>query len=206
MPIDLNALSAKQQATALYVAYFDRAPDPAGLDFWTTQIQNGLSIEAASAAFSGSDEALGIFPFLAAPNVASIATFLNSVYQNFFGRAPDTEGAAFWTGVLQSGAITPADFVLIAARSAPAFLLVFRFVVLPTDGGSDGQFLFGQFSVGVSIERHFVATKAASRNFTAVEQAVAVAVVPPHDVFRSLEILRQNGHLETVRLRPKAGQ
>ncbi|WP_417585839.1 DUF4214 domain-containing protein, partial [Nitrincola sp.] len=27
--------------TALYVGYFDRAPDPAGLQFWIDQIDNG---------------------------------------------------------------------------------------------------------------------------------------------------------------------
>ena len=43
--------------TGLYVAYFDRAPDPAGLQFWIDQLDNGRDFNTISQDFAMSEEA-----------------------------------------------------------------------------------------------------------------------------------------------------
>ena len=88
--------------TGLYVAYFDRAPDPAGLQFWIDQLDNGRDFNTISQDFAMSEEAKELYPFLATPDVSALssAAFITSIYVNLFGRAPDTAGLNFWVSVL----------------------------------------------------------------------------------------------------------
>jgi len=53
--------------------------------------------------FSVQTEATNSYAYLANPNVASVSTFLTSVYANLFNRAPDAAGLAYWTGEINSG-------------------------------------------------------------------------------------------------------
>jgi hypothetical protein len=97
----------------LYVAYFDRAPDPAGLQFWIDQLDNGRDFSTISQDFATSEEAKEIYPFLATPDLVSTspAAFVTSIYANLFGRAPDAAGLNFWVGVLGNGSVLPGDMV-----------------------------------------------------------------------------------------------
>ncbi|WP_104019691.1 DUF4214 domain-containing protein [Roseovarius nitratireducens] len=113
MPIDTSSLTAQEQATAIYVAYYDRAPDPAGLQFWTDQIQGGLSLEEVATSFSAAAETKAKFSFFDTPDLVGAGTFLTQVYLNLFNRAPDTEGLAFWTDQLESGD-TPVGEIILA--------------------------------------------------------------------------------------------
>lgn len=118
MPIDTSGLTAQQQATAIYVAYFDRAPDPAGLQFWTNQLQAGVSLDDVATAFSTAAETKAKYPFFDTPDVLSSGGFLTQVYANLFGRAPDAEGLEFWTGKLDSGEIPVGEIILNILESA----------------------------------------------------------------------------------------
>ena len=97
----------------LYVAYFDRAPDPAGLQFWIDQLDGGRDFATISQDFAESEEAKEIYPFLATPDLVnnSPAAFVTSIYANLFGRAPDQAGLNFWVGVLGNGVVAPGDMV-----------------------------------------------------------------------------------------------
>lgn len=103
MPIDTATLTPAQQAAAIYVAYFDRAPDPAGLQYWIDMIEGGESLEKVAEDFAGGAEAIAKYPYLAAPDVASPTTFITNIYLNLFGRTPDAEGLAYWEGELADG-------------------------------------------------------------------------------------------------------
>lgn len=96
---------------ALYVGYFDRAPDPQGLQFWIDQIDNGRAFNTIAEDFATSPEATALYPFLTTPDVSTPSTFIQSIYLNLFGRAAEAEGLNFWTGVLQSGSVSVADFI-----------------------------------------------------------------------------------------------
>ena len=47
---------------ALYAGYFNRAPDPAGLQFWIDQIDGGREFNTIAADFAASPEATAVQP------------------------------------------------------------------------------------------------------------------------------------------------
>ncbi|MDB9509132.1 DUF4214 domain-containing protein [Microcystis aeruginosa CS-338/01] len=111
MTVDQNSI------VGLYVIYFNRAPDPAGLAFWQTQ---NVTIDDIAAQFGASPEAKAIYPFLAAPTLADPTAFINEIYRNAFGRNADTAGLTFWSNVLRqdSSPESVAQFVLAVAQGA----------------------------------------------------------------------------------------
>jgi hypothetical protein len=112
MTVDQNSI------VGLYVIYFNRAPDPAGLAFWQSQ---DVTIEQMAAEFGASPEAQALYPFLAAPTLANPEEFINEIYRNAFGRDADDEaGLEFWLGVLEqdSSPESVAEFVLAVAQGA----------------------------------------------------------------------------------------
>lgn len=114
---DVASLSTEQFSsfTEMYIAYFNRAPDSAGLMFWANAFATGTSLEEIAKFFAESPEAQAIYP-LDAPS----STFVEAIYLNVLGRASDAGGAAFWTSVLESGSKTRDEFVLEVLRGARA--------------------------------------------------------------------------------------
>lgn len=86
----------------LYVAYFNRPADTAGLDYWTNIVaaQNG-DTTAVSAAFAAETEYKSEYPA-----TMSNADIVNKVYLNLFGRAAEDAGKAYWADLLDKKAIT----------------------------------------------------------------------------------------------------
>lgn len=110
--------------SALYVAYFNRAPDAAGLNFWISRANGvggpAMSLVEIANSFAVQTEATSLYSFLSAPNVGTPATFLSSVYLNLFGRvasaATDPAGFAYWSAQLSNPAVG-AGRVLLDIRS-----------------------------------------------------------------------------------------
>lgn len=102
-----------QAVQKLYVAYFSRPADSAGLRYWETVVAaaNG-STAAVSAAFSASAEYQAAF---AGKNEAAIIT---TIYQNLFGRAPEAAGVDFWSRALIRKDVTIADAVTTISQAA----------------------------------------------------------------------------------------
>lgn len=86
----------------LYVAYFNRPADTAGLDYWTNIVaaQNG-DTTAVSAAFAAEAEYKSEYP-----TTMSNADIVNKVYMNLFGRAAEDAGKAYWADLLDKNLIT----------------------------------------------------------------------------------------------------
>ncbi len=98
------AISVQQaQIGTLYVGYFGRSVDPAGLAYWVGQLSNGLSLDRIAQSFAVQSEATALYPFLANPTVDGAAAFLTSVYSNLFNRTIDAAGLAYWTDQLAAG-------------------------------------------------------------------------------------------------------
>ena len=111
-----------EDLAALYAGYFDRAPDPAGLQFWIDEIDGGREFNTIAEDFAASPEAEALYPYLTTPGVSSPALFVTEIYANLFGRAPDEAGLEFWTGVLDAGTVSVADFIeaiIVGAVDAP---------------------------------------------------------------------------------------
>ena len=96
-------MAAIDDITKLYVGYYDRAPDPEGLNYWIGQANTGMSLLAIAQSFSVQVESTRLYSFLASPLTSSADSFLNSVYQNLFNRPIDAEGLNYWKGELANG-------------------------------------------------------------------------------------------------------
>lgn len=90
-----------QAIQKLYVAYFSRPADPAGLAFWEGVVAaaNG-NTAAVSGAFAGSAE------YKAAYANKSGNVVIDTVYMNLFGRHAEAGGLDYWGPLLQRGVLT----------------------------------------------------------------------------------------------------
>lgn len=101
----------------LYVAYFDRAPDAEGLEYWTSGLMAGTSLEEICRQFSASEEFSATYGALLtdAPDA-----FVAAVYENVLGRRPDLDGHQFWSEQVAAGHVSPEVFILsFLTSSAP---------------------------------------------------------------------------------------
>ncbi|MFK7837697.1 MAG: DUF4214 domain-containing protein [Sulfitobacter sp.] len=101
----------------LYIAYFNRAPDAVGLNFWGTAFATGTSLDDIAALFLDQDETRATYP-----SDTSNLEFATQVYQNVLGRTPDEGGLAFWQGQLDSGNVSQGTFILEVLKGAKADL------------------------------------------------------------------------------------
>ncbi len=91
------------EVTSYYQTFLNRAPDAAGLAFWIADLQGGGTEQQVVSGIASSRE------FLSLHN--SNTLFVNALYAELLGRTGDTAGIAFWTGQLNSGALTDAQVV-----------------------------------------------------------------------------------------------
>lgn len=97
----------------LYVAYFSRPADPAGLTYWANNLQNNPNgYQEISAAFSTSAEYRALF---AGKDNRGIVT---EVYDNLFGRVAEQAGVDYWANLLNSNQITVDNVVTQIASGA----------------------------------------------------------------------------------------
>ncbi len=97
----------------LYIAYFNRAPDAIGLNFWGTAFADGLPLTDIADQFLGQPETR-----LAYPSDTTNLEFATQVYQNVLGRIPDLAGLNFWEGQLSSGNVGRGTFILEVLQGA----------------------------------------------------------------------------------------
>lgn len=111
----------------VYVAYFGRPADPAGLDFYTQRyLEAGAPLKLADMyaayggnpqlkalidSFANSDESAALYP-------GNDETFVTAIYRNLFNRDPDSAGQAFWVGKIHSGELTRAGTALAIMAGA----------------------------------------------------------------------------------------
>jgi hypothetical protein len=129
--LDFASLSPSEQVATVYDALLARGADLAGFGYWLQQQYGGTSQKGALAstqdianAFAGSDEAKAIYPLLANPKAATdaqVVSFVDSVYQNLFGRAADAGGEAYWAGQIKQAIAagqSVGSFVVTVANGA----------------------------------------------------------------------------------------
>lgn len=91
-------MAQRASITRLYLAYFDRAPDDAGLRHWSEALQSGSTLANVSTALAGSAEFEKLY------GSVDNKRFVELVYANVLGRKPDAAGARHWREALASGA------------------------------------------------------------------------------------------------------
>lgn len=108
--------SASLQVERLYRAYFERAPEPAGRSYWTSQRLGGRTLDSISDDFAKSTEFVDKYGSL------SNEQFVIRVYDNVLRRSPDAEGRDFWTAELDSGRRTRGQ-VMVGFSESTEFVL-----------------------------------------------------------------------------------
>lgn len=88
----------------LYTAFFNRAPDAAGLSHWESELGAGETLHALAAGFAGHPV------FTEQYGEMDDQAFVEAIYTNILGAAGDEEGIAFWVGQLEGG-MSRSDFV-----------------------------------------------------------------------------------------------
>jgi S-layer protein len=96
----------------LYVAYFNRPADVAGLNYWTNALTNGGKIADIAKSFSQQTEYTSLFAGKQPDEIVNI------IYTNLFGRGAEQAGLNYWGAKLQAGAVSVADVVLQVAAGA----------------------------------------------------------------------------------------
>jgi hypothetical protein len=123
-PVAADYTSALQ---SIYVGYFGRPADPAGLAYFAelyrqagaptsvdgiSQAYNGnASVKSLIDAFATSAESQALYP-------GDNNTFINAIYQNLFNRPAEAAGAAYWSDLIDRGLLTRAGAALTIMSSA----------------------------------------------------------------------------------------
>lgn len=100
----------KEQVAELYVAYFNRAPDTAGLDYW---VGTGLAIEEISSSFYVQPETTTNYPTSMTDSV-----FVNTIYKNVFNRDAEPNGLIYWENALANEIISRPNMILAITKGA----------------------------------------------------------------------------------------
>jgi len=97
--------SLEGQISTLYHTTFGRYADAGGLDYWFDLAKGGATLKQIATAFVNSSEFA-----TAHPGTETDTAFIQSLYQNTFGRAGEDAGVAYWLDQLAHGQ-TKADVI-----------------------------------------------------------------------------------------------
>ncbi|HEX7131224.1 MAG TPA: DUF4214 domain-containing protein [Iamia sp.] len=104
--------SRRGPVTRLYWAFFLRAPDVAGLDYWVAQNAAGKGLHTIAGQFAQSKEFKDTYGSL------SNQAFVTLVYQNVLERDPAPNEVAYWSGQVSSGAKSRGSVMVGFSESA----------------------------------------------------------------------------------------
>ncbi len=96
-----NATSTQLQE--LYVAYFGRAADPTGIDYWK---EKGITTAAFAADMYAAPEFKSVYGSL------TTEAQVNQIYKNLFDRAADVTGLTYWTKEINLGNLQLAEIAV----------------------------------------------------------------------------------------------
>ncbi len=106
--------SQEAAITTLYETAFGRTAESGGLQYWFDLASAGASLDQISQAFTQSTE------FQQTTGALNNDDFVNALYQQTFGRAPESEGLAYWTAALQTGGASRAELGWTLCVSMPS--------------------------------------------------------------------------------------
>ena len=109
----LDSSGTSGQAYRVYRAAFAREPDSAGVGYWMTKMDQGMSLQEVASGFIGSAE----FRTLYGSNPGN-ASFVTKLYANVLGRAPDQGGYDWWLQQMNSNGMSQASVLSGFSESA----------------------------------------------------------------------------------------
>ena len=122
--VNAKDVSLSHKIVGLYVAFFNRAADKEGLDYWT---KRGDSVSEQTIVLKELAAGFATHPsFDRAYGALNNQAFVKEVYKNALGREGDAAGIAYWSGRLDLPISSPdylsrSDFVAIFVDAALTF-------------------------------------------------------------------------------------
>ncbi|WP_460745017.1 DUF4214 domain-containing protein [Microvirgula curvata] len=162
------------QIHQLYIAYFGRVADPAGLAYWT---QSGADVAAIASAFGDSKQAETAAQYEIVKYPATIQyadkreAFIDEVYTNLFGRAADADGKAYWSNELATGKVSVSQFLLAVVNGAQ---------------GDDASIIANKVAVSASFASQMAAATGAQLPAASLADGTPVFVSTLHDVLNGV--------------------
>jgi hypothetical protein len=102
-----DELEFSEQVEIMYVAYYGRPGDPAGVDYWAGRLEDeGGGLEAIIDDFGNSQEYLDRYAG------QDSATLVNNIYVQLLARDADVAGRDFYVGKLEAGELSLASIAL----------------------------------------------------------------------------------------------
>lgn len=156
-PIDLGMFHAHTDLSRealtgiieLYIAYFNRAPDAIGLNFWASAFANGTSLDEMALLFADQTEMRAAYPA-----GTSHEAFTAAVYGNVLGRTPDQAGLDFWVSTLDSGAVSRDQLILRILEGAKAKLTLEQGYDFAKQQLADRAYLEDKVNIGAHFSVH----------------------------------------------------
>lgn len=137
VPVASTAPAAAQSfdpnVDRLYCAYFLREADAGGRAYWNDLYRNGESLEVIAEQFAVSEEFRNSYGAQ-----QSTGDFVTLIYRNLFDRAPDAEGFAYWTNLLDTGQTFRGVVMTYFSMSQEFINRVNQLGCGATGGGGDG--------------------------------------------------------------------
>lgn len=94
----------------IYIAFYQRPADPAGLRYWADRVDvAGGDTAAVIDAFANSEEATALYGDITEENIGETIT---KIYQALFGRAPDAAGLAYYEEAFANGELSAGTIAL----------------------------------------------------------------------------------------------
>ena len=106
--IALATPTVQQSIIGLYIAYYNRAPDQNGFDYWNNQaaLNQNATLLSISEKFMAHEQFLEEYP-----SSYSNTQFITKIYNNILNRAPDSGGLEWWVTKLNNGLAKP-EFIV----------------------------------------------------------------------------------------------
>ncbi len=89
-------LERRLQVVRLYLGFFERDPDPAGLRYWFDEVGRGVSLDVVASSFAIASE-------FERGEVVPAGEFIDAAYGRILDRAPDEPGRRYWLAQLDRG-------------------------------------------------------------------------------------------------------
>ena len=107
-----NALTTIQK---LYIAYYGRAADAAGQNYWANEMDKaGGSLNGIIDAFATAPEAQALYG-----SGTTVNERITVLYQNILGRAPEADGLDYWAGEVAAGRMSLGNAALSILNGVP---------------------------------------------------------------------------------------
>lgn len=134
--------------TPAYTLFLGRSPDTTGLAFWVGQMQSGLTDEQLEAGFIGSPEYYQ-------HSGGTDRLWVDAMYVNLLGHAPDPTGESFWVQQLGAGASRTGvayGFAASQEREGQHVQQDYQNYLARTAAASEVSYWVGRFAQGVTNE------------------------------------------------------